>query len=282
MGIKIYKPTSNGRRNSSVDTFEDITSTTPYKKLTIGKRKSGGRNNTGRITVRHIGGGVKQLYRMIDFKRDKYEIPATVATIEYDPNRNSRIALLNYKDGDKRYIIASQDLTVGMEVVSSKTARVKVTPGNAMSLEFIPVGTFIYNIELEAGKGGQMVRSAGNAAQLMAVEGEYATVRLPSGEVRKVSKGCMAVIGSVSNPDFMNIRWGKAGRNRLRGIRPTVRGKVMNPNDHPHGGGEGRNPIGLTHPKTPWGKPALGVKTRKHHKTSNALIVTRRNNKPLK
>ena len=282
MGIKIYKPTSNGRRNSSVDTFEDITHTSPYKKLTIGLRKSGGRNNTGRITVRHIGGGAKQLYRMIDFKRDKFNIPATVATIEYDPNRNARIALLSYKDGDKRYIIAPQTLTVGMEVLASNTERIKVSPGNAMALEHIPVGTFIYNIELVAGKGGQLVRSAGNAAQLMAIEGEFATVRLPSAEVRKVPKNCIAVIGSVSNPDFMNIRLGKAGRMRYLGVRPTVRGKVMNPNDHPHGGGEGRNPIGLVHPKTPWGKPALGVKTRKHHKTSDALIITRRNNKPLK
>lgn len=279
MAIKVYKPSTAGRRNSSVDTFEDITSSKPLKKLTFGKRKKGGRNNTGQITVRHKGGGAKQKHRAIDFKRDKFDVPGTVATIEYDPNRNARIALINYVDGEKRYIIASQDLHVGMEVIAAKDKRVKVSAGNAMPLEHVPIGTFVYNIELQPGKGGQLVRSAGNSAQLMAVEGNHATIKLPSGEVRKVLKDCIAVIGAVSNPDYMNIRWGKAGRKRHLGIRPTVRGKVMNPNDHPHGGGEGRNPIGLKHPKTPWGKPALGVKTRKTKKASNKLIITRRGKK---
>ncbi len=282
MGIKIYKPITAARRKSSVDDFADITTSTPSKRLTVGKRKKGGRNNTGKITVRHRGGGAKQKIRLIDFKRDKFDVPGTVTTIEYDPNRNARIALVTYKDGDKRYIIAPQGITVGEEIMATKDKRGKVAPGNAMPLEYIPVGTFVYNIELEPGKGGQLVRSAGNGAQLTAVEGNHAALKLPSGEVRKVLKSCMAVVGTVSNPDYMNIRWGKAGRTRHLGIRPTVRGKVMNPNDHPHGGGEGRNPIGLKHPKTPWGKPALGVKTRKRHKSSAKLIVSRRKNKRKK
>jgi large subunit ribosomal protein L2 len=279
MGIKVYKPITPARRKSSVDTFEDITTSKRNKKLSVGKKRKGGRNNTGKITVRHRGGGAKRSYRLIDFKRDKFDIPGKVVSIEYDPNRNARIALVQYADGEKRYIIAPQQLIVGAEVLSNQGKRIKVQPGNAMALEYIPVGTFIYNIELQPGKGGQIARSAGNSAQLMAVEGRHATIKLPSGEVRKVLKGNMATIGAVSNPDFMNIRWGKAGRKRHLGIKPTVRGKVMNPNDHPHGGGEGSNPIGLKHPKTPWGKPALGVKTRKTKKASNKLIVSRRKKK---
>jgi len=279
MGIKIYKPITPGRRKSSVDDFSDITVKTPLKSLTFGKKRTGGRNNTGKITVRHRGGGAKRKIRVIDFKRNKFGVPGKVYSIEYDPNRNARIALIYYADGDKRYIIAPQDLEVGDEVIASNDKRVKVAPGNAMALSFIPIGTVIYNIELQPGKGGQAVRSAGNFAQLMAVEGIYATVKLPSGEVRKFLKESMAVIGAVSNPDFMNIRWGKAGRKRHLGIRPTVRGKVMNPNDHPHGGGEAANSIGLKHPKTPWGKPALGVKTRKKKKSSSKLIITPRKKK---
>ena len=276
MPIKIYKPVTKGRRNSSVDTFSDITSVKPLKSLTVGLRKSGGRNNTGQITTRHHGGGAKQSYRIIDFKRNKFGIPGLVTTIEYDPNRNARIALITYKDGEKRYIIAPQDMKVGQEVLASNKDRVKVVAGNSMPLEVIPVGTFIYNIELVPGKGGQVARSAGNSAQLMAVEDRFALVRMPSGEVRKFLKEGLATVGMVSNPDYMNIRWGKAGRTRHLGIRPTVRGKAMNPNDHPHGGGEGRNPIGMKRPKTPWGKPALGVKTRRHHKASNKMIINRR------
>ena len=276
MPIKIYKPVTKGRRNSSVDTFSDITSVKPLKSLTVGLRKSGGRNNTGQITTRHHGGGAKQSYRIIDFKRNKFGIPGLVTTIEYDPNRNARIALITYKDGEKRYIIAPQDMKVGQEVLASNKDRVKVVSGNSMPLEVIPVGTFIYNIELVPGKGGQVARSAGNSAQLMAVEDRFALVRMPSGEVRKFLKEGLATVGMVSNPDYMNIRWGKAGRTRHLGIRPTVRGKAMNPNDHPHGGGEGRNPIGMKRPKTPWGKPALGVKTRRHHKASNKMIINRR------
>jgi len=280
MAIKKYKPTTNGRRHAGVDSFEDLTKKTrPLKRLTFGKRKKGGRNHTGQTTVRHKGGGAKQLLRAIDFKREKFGIPAKVASIEYDPNRNARIALLIYADGEKRYIIAPQTLVVGNAVLSSNTERVAVEPGNTMPLERIPVGTFIYNIELQPGKGGQIVRSAGNSAQLMAVEGRHALVRLPSGEVRRFFKEALASIGSVSNPEFMNIRLGTAGRMRHLGVRPTVRGKAMNPNDHPHGGGEGRNPIGMTHPKTPWGKHALGVHTRKSKKSSNKFIVKRRTKK---
>lgn len=279
MAIKLYKPNTNGRRGAGVDTFEDITSFEPLKSLTVFRKKFGGRNHSGQITVRHQGGGAKQMVRIIDFKRNKFDIPAVVASIEYDPIRNARIALVNYKDGEKRYIIAPQEMKVGQEVISAKDKRVKIAVGNAMPLEHIPVGLFIYNIELTPFKGGQMVRSAGNQAQLVAVEEGYATIKLPSGEVRKVMKECMATIGSVSNPDFFNIRLGKAGRMRHKGVRPRVRGKVMNPNDHPHGGGEARNPIGMKYPKTPWGKHALGVKTRHPKKSSNRLIVNRRNDK---
>ncbi|HBK34845.1 MAG: 50S ribosomal protein L2 [Candidatus Uhrbacteria bacterium GW2011_GWE2_40_58] len=260
MPVKRYKPTTAGRRISSVDTFEDITTSKPEKKLTKILKKYSGRSK-GKITVRHRGGGTRRRWREIDFKRDKYDIPAKVVSIEYDPNRGGRIALLHYADGEKRYMIAPHLLTVGDKVISSlKRQDVKI--GNCFPIEEIPIGTEIYNIEMTPGKGSQLVRGAGAMAQIMAVEGAYATVKLPSGEVRMVLKRCMATIGQVSNPDYRLIRWGKAGRTRHRGIKPTVRGKAMNPVDHPHGGGEGSNGIGLKHPKTPTGKPALGVKTR--------------------
>jgi large subunit ribosomal protein L2 len=261
----------------TVASFDEITASKPEKSLTERLTKKGGRNQQGRLTVRHQGGGHKRLYRVIDFKRNKDGIPARVATIEYDPNRSARIALLNYVDGEKRYILAPNGLKVGDQVVSGPESDIKV--GNALPLKNIPVGTVIHNIELKAGKGGQMVRSAGNSAQLMAKEGDYATVRLPSGEVRKVRIECRATIGEVGNLDHENISIGKAGRKRHMGIRPTVRGSVMNPNDHPHGGGEGRAPIGRANPVTPWGKPALGYKTRKKNKHSNKYIVKRRNDK---
>lgn len=276
MAIKRYNPTTGGRRISSVDTFEDLTTRTPHKKLLRSKKNAAGRNNTGKITVRHRGGGVKRHIRIIDFKRDKYGVPGIVLTIEYDPMRNARIALVQYKDGEKRYIIAPLDLKVRDELVSSRTEAVKIKVGNALPLEHMPLGTSVHNIEITPGKGGQLVRGAGGAAQLMAVEGDHATLKLPSGEIRKVQKICMATVGMVGNPDFMNIRWGKAGRMRWFGFRPTVRGKAMNPVDHPHGGGEGHNPIGMPYPKTQWGKHALGVKTRDRKKWTNKLIIQRR------
>jgi len=275
MGIKVYKPTTPGRRKSSVDDFKDITRTKPEKSLIIGKKRKAGRNSSGRITVRHRGGGAKRSYRLIDFKRDKYDIPAKVESIEYDPNRSSRIALLSYRDGEKRYIIAPHTLKVGDVVISSRKM-VEMNVGNAMPLEYIHASTFVHNIELTQGKGAAMVRSAGLYAQLMGIEGKYAQLKLPSGEIRLVQKLCMATVGNVSNIDYRLIRRGKAGRVRHLGIRPTVRGKAMNPVDHPHGGGEGSNPIGLKHPKTPWGKPALGVKTRNKKKKSGKLIIMRR------
>ncbi len=274
MGIKVYKPISNGRRNMSVDDFSDITSTKPVKSLTMIKKKSGGRNNTGKITVRHIGGGNKRFIRLIDFLRDKFDVPGTVKTIEYDPNRNARIALIQYKDGDKRYIIAPADLHVGDAVMSSQN-KVEIKPGNSTRLENLPAGIMIYNIELVPGRGGQMVRSAGAQAKLMVIDGDYAQVKLPSSEVRMIPRICMATIGQVSNAEIMHVKVGQAGRKRHMGIRPTVRGKAMNPVDHPHGGGEGANPIGLKAPKTPWGKLALGVKTRRK-KHSDKLIMQRR------
>jgi large subunit ribosomal protein L2 len=274
MGIKIYKPISNARRHMSVDAYSDLSAVRPEKSLLAIKKKSGGRNSYGRITVRHIGGGEKQFIRLIDFKRDKFEISAKVASIEYDPSRKARLALLNYADGEKRYIVSPVDLTVGMTVISS-LKNVPMTVGNATKLENIPVGTFIYNLELEPGRGGKLVRSAGNQAKIMAVEGRFAQVKLPSGEVRLLPKECLATIGQVSNPDAMHVRVGKAGRMRHWGVKPRVRGKAMNPVDHPHGGGEGRNPIGMKRPKTPWGKPALGVKTRSS-RPSDKLILTRR------
>jgi len=272
VGIKKFKPTSPGRRFVTVSTFEEITTTEPEKSLLEPLKKNAGRNATGRITVRHRGGGHKRMYRIIDFKRDKDGIPAKVATIEYDPNRSARIALLHYADGEKRYIIAPLGLQVGQQVESGPDADIKV--GNALPLRNIPVGTMIHNIELHPGAGGQLVRSAGTAAQLMAKEGKYAHVRMPSGEVRLILQECRATIGQVGNVDHENISIGKAGRARWLGRRPTVRGVVMNPVDHPHGGGEGRSPIGRN-PVTPWGKPALGARTRKK-KPSDRLIVKRR------
>ena len=273
MPVKRYKPTTPGRRLSSVDTFEDITRSKPEKKLTRVLKKHAGRTK-GKITVRHRGGGTRRRWRIIDFKRDKFDIPANVATIEYDPNRGGRIALLFYADGEKRYMVAPHKLQVGDAVISS-LKRQDVQIGNRFPLEEIPVGTGVYNVELAPGKGGQLVRGAGSTAQLMAVEGSYATIKLPSGEVRMILKKCMATIGQVSNPDYRLIRWGKAGRKRHLGIKPTVRGKAMNPVDHPHGGGEAANGIGMKHPKTPTGKPALGVKTR-GKKASDKFILQRR------
>ena len=277
MGIKKYNPTTPGLRGMTVSTFEEITCTNPEKSLTKTLKKHSGRNSRGKITVRHRGGGYRPKYRIIDFKRDKDGIPGTVATIEYDPNRSANIALINYADGEKRYIIAPNELKVGTVIESGPDADIKV--GNALPVANIPVGTIIHNIEMKPGKGGQMVRSAGNGAQLMAKEGDFAQIRLPSGEVRKVRLECRATIGEVGNLDHQNIQIGKAGRKRHMGIRPTVRGSVMNPNDHPHGGGEGKAGIGRVSPVTPWGKPALGYKTRKKKNPSNKYIVKRRNEK---
>lgn len=277
MAVKYYKPTTNGRRNMSVLVYDEITTTTPEKSLLAPLSKKGGRNNTGHITVRHQGGGHKRKYRIIDFKRNKLNIVAKVATIEYDPNRSANIALLHYVDGEKRYILSPKGLKVGMEVVSGENVDIKV--GNALPLGNIPVGTVIHNIELHPGRGGQLVRSAGASAQILGREDKYVLVRLTSGEVRKILSVCYATIGEVGNADYMNVNIGKAGRTRYLGVRPTVRGSVMNPNDHPHGGGEGRTPVGRKAPLTPWGKPALGAKTRDTKKKSNALIVRRRNSK---
>ena len=277
MGIRKYNPTTPGLRGMTVSTFEEITSTTPEKSLTVTLKKHSGRNSRGKITVRHRGGGYRPKYRIIDFKRDKDGIPGKVATIEYDPNRSANIALINYVDGEKRYIIAPEKLMVGDMIESGTEADIKI--GNALPLANIPVGTIIHNIELKPGKGGQMVRSAGNGAQLMAKEGKFAQVRLPSGEVRRVRIECKATIGEVGNGEHQNIQIGKAGRKRHMGIRPTVRGSVMNPNDHPHGGGEGKAGIGRVSPVTPWGKPALGYKTRSRKNPSNKYIVKRRNEK---
>ena len=273
MPIKRYNPTTNGRRKSSVQSFADVTTSTPLKALTKPRKKFAGRTG-GKITVRHQGGGAKQKTRMVDFRRDKFEIPAKVATIEYDPSRNARIALLHYQDGEKRYILASVGMKVGDAVMSSHK-KGPMEPGYRYPLELMPEGVNVYDVELAVGKGGQIVRGAGAAAVFTGVDGEYAQLRLPSGEVRLVARRCMATLGQVSNPDFRLVRWGKAGRTRHRGIRPTVRGKAMNPVDHPHGGGEGRNPIGMKHPKTPTGKPALGVKTRRR-RASDVFIVARR------
>ena len=274
MGIKKFKPTSPALRQMTVSTFEEITKKEPEKSLLAPLKKTAGRNARGVITVRHKGGGSKRKYRIIDFKRNKDGIPGKVSAIEYDPNRSANIALINYADGEKRYIIAPYKLQVGNEIISGDDADIKT--GNALRLKKIPVGTTIHNIELKTGKGGQLVRSAGNSAQLMAKEGKYALVKLPSGETRYISLECRATIGQVGNIDHENITIGKAGRKRHMGIRPTVRGSVMNPNDHPHGGGEGRAPIGRPSPVTPWGKPALGYKTRKKNKKSDKMIVKRR------
>ena len=281
MGIKTYNPYTPSRRNMTGLDFSDITKSTPEKSLTVSLKKNSGRNNQGKITVRHQGGGNRQKYRLIDFKRNNKDgIPATVIGIEYDPNRTANIALICYADGEKRYILAPQGLTDGMKVMNGPEAEVRV--GNCLPLTEIPVGTQVHNIELYPGKGGQLVRSAGNSAQLMAKEGKYATLRLPSGEMRMVPIICRATIGVVGNGDHNLINLGKAGRKRHMGIRPTVRGSVMNPNDHPHGGGEGRAPVGRPSPMTPWGKPAMGLKTRKAKKASNKLIVRRRNGKAIK
>jgi len=273
VALKVYRPTSPGRRGMSGSTFEEITKGKPEKSLLLPLKKKAGRNSRGKITVRHRGGGAKQRLRIIDFKRDKVGVPGRVAAIEYDPNRSARIALIHYADGAKRYILAPLELNVGNTIMSGSDAEVK--PGNTLPLKLIPTGTLIHNIELERGRGGQLVRSAGTAAQLMVKEGEYALVRLPSGEMRRIRSDCLATIGQLGNIDHQNIKLGKAGRKRWLGWRPTVRGSAMTPRDHPHGGGEGRSPIGMPGPKTPWGKPALGYRTRKP-KASDKLIVKRR------
>ena len=274
MGIKKYKPTTPGQRNKSTLTNEDITAKAPEKSLLRKVKKTGGRNNQGKTTVRHIGGGARKQYRMIDFKRNKFGITARVATIEYDPNRNANIALLTYKDGEKRYILAPKDLQVGMIIESGEICDPKI--GNAMYLQNMPVGTVVHNIEMKPGKGGEIARAAGTSAQILGREEDYVLLRLQSGETRKVLGKCMATVGVVGNEDYELMRVGKAGRSRHMGIRPTNRGSVMNPNDHPHGGGEGKTGIGRKAPVTPWGKPALGLKTRKNKKASNKLIVSRK------
>ena len=280
MGIKTYNPYTPSRRNMTGSDFSEITKTTPEKSLCSSVKKTAGRNNQGKITVRHHGGGSRRLYRNIDFKRNKDGIAATVIGIEYDPNRTANIALICYADGEKAYILAPDGLTDGMKIMNGPEAEVRV--GNCLPLANIPVGTMVHNVELYPGKGGQLVRSAGNAAQLMAKEGKYATLRLPSGEMRMVPIICRATVGTVGNIDHSLVKIGKAGRKRNMGIRPTVRGSVMNPNDHPHGGGEGRAPIGRPGPCTPWGKPALGLKTRKKKNKSNKMIVRRRDGKAIK
>lgn len=281
MGIKTYNPYTPSRRNMTGSDFSEITKSTPEKSLVVSLNKNAGRNNQGKITVRHRGGGNRRKYRLVDFKRNSKDgIPAKVLGIEYDPNRTANIALICYADGEKSYILAPEGLKVGMTVMNGATAEVRI--GNCLPLSEIPVGAQIHNVELYPGKGGQLVRSAGNSAQLMAKEGKYATLRLPSGEMRMVPIVCRATIGVVGNADHNLVNIGKAGRKRHMGIRPTVRGSVMNPNDHPHGGGEGRSPIGRPGPSTPWGKPALGLKTRKKKKASNKLIVRRRDGRAIK
>ena len=277
MSIKTYKPTTNGRRNMTTLKNEEITKNTPEKSLLVSSKRTGGRNNLGVITCRHMGGGHKRKYRLIDFKRNKDGIVGNVAAIEYDPNRSANIALINYVDGEKRYILAPKGLEVGNQIISGNETDIKV--GNALALENIPEGTFIHNIELYPGKGGQLVRAAGTGAQILGKEGKYVIVRLTSKEVRKFLGTCRATIGVVGNEDYSLVKLGKAGRTRWQGVRPTVRGSVMNPNDHPHGGGEGKSPIGHDAPRTPWGKRALGVKTRNSKKASTKLIVRRRNSK---
>ena len=277
MSIRTYKPTSPSRRNMTNSTFEELSKAAPEKSLLVSLSKTGGRNNQGKITCRHIGGGHKRKYRVIDFKRNKDNIPAVVKTIEYDPNRNANICLVCYADGEKRYIIAPKDVKVGYKIVSGDVA--DIMPGNAMSLRNIPEGTFIHNVELVPGKGGQLCRAAGASAQVLGSEGKYVLVRLASGEVRKILGACRATVGIVGNEDWNLINDGKAGKTRWLGTRPTVRGSVMNPNDHPHGGGEGKCPVGRDAPRTPWGKRALGVKTRSQKKASGKLIVRRRNGK---
>ena len=280
MGIKKYNAYTPSRRHMTGSDFKEITKKTPEKSLVVSLAKNAGRNNQGKITVRHRGGGNRKKYRIIDFKRQKFDVEGTVKTLEYDPNRSAFIALVEYTDGEKAYIIAPEGLKVGDKVTAGANADIK--PGNALPLTAIPVGTFIHNVELYPGRGAQLARSAGNMAQLMAKENGLALLRLPSGELRNVPENCMATIGQVGNTDHENVKIGKAGRKRHMGIRPTVRGSVMNPNDHPHGGGEGRAPIGRSGPMTPWGKPALGLKTRKKNKSSNKMIVRRRDGKAIK
>ena len=274
MAVKVYRPTSPGRRGMTGATFEEITKARPEKSLLLPLKKRAGRNSQGRITVRHRGGGAKRRLRIIDFKRDKLDVPGKVAAIEYDPNRSARIALIYYVDGEKRYILAPLGLKVGDMIKSGSQAEIK--PGHTLPLRLIPSGTLVHNIELQKGKGGQLVRSAGMSAQIVAKEGKYTLIRLPSGEARRINSDCTASIGQVGNVDHQGIKLGKAGRKRWLGWRPTVRGSAMSPRDHPHGGGEGRSPIGLPGPKTPWGKPALGYKTRKKKKASDKMIVKRR------
>ena len=276
MPIKEYKPTSPGRRGGTGSTFEEITKWSPEKSLVRSLKSKAGRNNQGRITVRHRGGGAKRMYRVIDFKRDKRDMPGEVIAIEYDPNRSSRIALIQYTDAERRYILSPIGLKVGDKIIAGEKADIKV--GHCMPLKSIPTGTSIHNIEMSIGKGGQLVRSAGAVAQLMAKEGDYALIRMPSSELRKIRLECYATIGQIGNSDHQHIKLGKAGRKRHMGIRPTVRGSAMTPRDHPHGGGEGRSPIGMPGPKTPWGKPTLGYRTRKNKRTNN-MIVRRRNKK---
>ena len=280
MSIKFYKPTTNARRNMSVTDYSELSKVAPERSLLVSLKKNSGRNSYGRITVRHRGGGVRTKYRVIDFKRDKTGVSATVESIEYDPNRSAFIALLKYEDGEKRYILQPVGLKVGDTVMAGPDADIKA--GNALALKNIPVGTVVHNVELTPGRGGQLARAAGNSAQLMAKEGIYALLRLPSGELRNVSADCMATIGQVGNIDHENVKIGKAGRKRHMGWRPTVRGSVMNPNDHPHGGGEGKAPIGRPGPVTPWGKPALGYKTRKTKKPSDKLIIRRKDGSVIK
>ncbi|HOZ02365.1 MAG TPA: 50S ribosomal protein L2 [Bacilli bacterium] len=277
MSIRTYKPTTASRRNMTNSTFGEITTNTPEKSLLVSLSKSGGRNNQGVITCRHIGGGHKRKYRLVDFKRNKDNIPATVKTIEYDPNRNANICLITYIDGEKRYILAPKDIKIGYKVLSGEV--VDIMPGNAMCLKNIPEGTFVHNVELEPGRGGQLCRAAGTAAQVLGTEGKYVMLRLASGEMRKVLGDCRATVGTVGNGDWNLINKGKAGKNRWLGMRPTVRGSAMNPVDHPHGGGEGKAPVGRDAPRTPWGKRALGVKTRDAKKSSGKLIIRRRNGK---
>ena len=273
MSVKVYKPTTPGQRGMTGLTFEEITKTKPEKNLTISKGKQSGRNNQGRITVRHRGGGSRRLIRIVDFKRQKLDIPATVSAIEYDPKRSARLALLTYADGEKTYIIAPLGVKVGDKLVSGSGADIK--PGNCLPIDNIPVGTMIHNVEMQPGKGGQMVRSAGTSAQLLAKEGQYAQIRMPSGEVRRINRNCFAVIGQVGNVEHSQVKLGKAGRKRNMGWRPAVRGSAMNPNDHPHGGGEGRSPIGMPGPKSPWGKPTLGYKTRRNKSTDKYIVRSR-------
>jgi len=275
MGIKIVKPTSPGRRSATFDDFSDITKTQPEKSLIIIRKIQAGRNNQGKITVRHQGGGVKRYIRQIDFFRDKFDVPGKIMSVEYDPNRGALIGLVYYQDGAKRYIVMPIGLKVG-EVILSSQKPIEIKAGNALPIKFIPPGVAVYNIELEPGRGGKIARAAGNLVYVMGVEGNYAQLKMPSGEIRLVNKDCLSTVGQVSNPDYRHITIGRAGRQRLLGIRPTVRGTAQNPVDHPHGGGEGNQPIGLKHPKTKWGKPALGVKTRKGNKKSNRLIIQRR------